>query len=252
MPGNTDPIYSRVGVIQGAGIVLTTAANDYTGLSPYNVRCFVADSLNGGYIERLRFKPLGTNVASVARVFLNPGIVGHMAALLTTPAAPTGTPSASGGTMLSGTSVFVAKIVAVDANGCLSAVGTESSTVTVAGPTGSIAWTWTAVTGAVSYRIYTGHAGAGSEAGYWTSSTNSYTQIAMAEGSGWTDGVPTATNNIFYGEIGLAATTLSASAPLQEIDYPMSFALPAGWEVYVGLGTAVAAGWAVSAIGGAY
>jgi hypothetical protein len=32
----------------------------------------------------------------------------------------------------------------------------------------------------------------------------------------------------------------------------MNFALPAGFRIYVGLGTAVAAGWVVTAIAGDY
>ena len=252
MSGNASPIYSRVGSISGTGVALTTAANDYTGLSPYNLQVFKADPTNGGFIQRLRFKALGTNVASVGRVFLNPGAgTGHMAALLSTPAAPTGTPSTSGGTMLTGTTYY-AKIVAVDVNGCLSAVGSESSAVSVTGPTGSIAWAWTAVTGASSYRIYISTTAAGAEFGYFTSSTNSYTQIAMPEGTGFTYGAPTPTNNLFFGEISLPATTVSATAGTPDVDYPMNIALPPGWNIFVGLGTTVAAGWSVTAIAGAY
>jgi hypothetical protein len=62
----------------------------------------------------------------------------------------------------------------------------------------------------------------------------------------------TATNNVFYGEISLPATTLIATAATVEIDYPMNFALPAGFRIYFGLGTAVAAGWACTPIAGRY
>lgn len=62
----------------------------------------------------------------------------------------------------------------------------------------------------------------------------------------------TATNNSFYGEITLPATTISSSAALVDVDYPMEFALPAGWRIYVGLGAAVAAGWVCTAIAGDY
>ena len=62
----------------------------------------------------------------------------------------------------------------------------------------------------------------------------------------------TATNNVFYGEITLPATTATAVAATVEIDYPMVFALPAGFRIYVGLGTAVAAGWVCCAVGGEY
>lgn len=62
----------------------------------------------------------------------------------------------------------------------------------------------------------------------------------------------TATNNQFYGEVSLPATTAIATAATVEIDYPMNFALPAGFRLYFGLGTAVAAGWVASVIGGNY
>lgn len=62
----------------------------------------------------------------------------------------------------------------------------------------------------------------------------------------------TAANNVFYGEISLPATTAIATAATVEIDYPLSFALPAGFRIYAGLGTAVAAGWVATAIAGRY
>ena len=62
----------------------------------------------------------------------------------------------------------------------------------------------------------------------------------------------TATNNCFYGEVSLPATTGIATSATVEIDYPMEFALPAGFRIYFNLGTTVAAGWNCVAIGGKY
>src|SRR3954471_7717580 len=62
----------------------------------------------------------------------------------------------------------------------------------------------------------------------------------------------TATNNSFYGEISLPATTASATAATPDVDYAMNFPLPAGFRIYVGLGTTVAGGWAVTPIAGKY
>lgn len=61
-----------------------------------------------------------------------------------------------------------------------------------------------------------------------------------------------ATNNVFYGEVSLPATTLINTAATVEIDYPLDFALPPGFRIYFGLGTAVAAGWVATVIGGNY
>jgi len=62
----------------------------------------------------------------------------------------------------------------------------------------------------------------------------------------------TATNNVFYGEVSLPGTTAINTAATVDVDYPMNFALPAGYKLYVGLGTTVAAGWVASVIAGAY
>ena len=61
-----------------------------------------------------------------------------------------------------------------------------------------------------------------------------------------------AANNSFFGELGLPATAASASSPTVDIDYSLEFALPAGFRIYVGLGTAVAAGWVVTCLAGKY
>jgi hypothetical protein len=62
----------------------------------------------------------------------------------------------------------------------------------------------------------------------------------------------TATNNVFYGEVSLPATTATTTAATVDIDYPMNFALPPGYKLYVGLGATVVAGWVASVIAGAY
>lgn len=145
MSANTQPIYSIAGDVSvDSGTTMattfTTAAADYTGATATNNKLvFTANATNGGFIQRLRFKAIGTNTASVARIFLNNG------------------------------------------------------------------------------------------------SANT-----------------TAANNSFYGEVSLPATTAIATAATVEIDYPMNFALPPGFKIYVGLGTTVSAGWVCVAIGGEY
>jgi hypothetical protein len=61
-----------------------------------------------------------------------------------------------------------------------------------------------------------------------------------------------AANNVFYGEVSLPATTANAAAATVEIDYPLNLALPPGFRLYFGLGTAVAAGWVACVVGGEY
>lgn len=138
MAGNNDPIYSRVGAI-GQTTGITSAQNTYDGAGANDTLVFTADATNGSFVQRLRFKAKGTNVQTVARIYINNG------------------------------------------------------------------------------------------------STNG-----------------TAANNVFYGEFSLPATTATATASTGDFDYALNFALPVGWRIYVGLGTAVAAGWTVSTIAGNY
>lgn len=246
MAGNLNPIFSRVGDFQ-AGPTLVTAANDFTGLSANNQLCFTADATNGGFIQRLRFKAIGTNVASVARVFINNG-KSHLAPAISAVAGtPTGTPSGSGGTLATGS--YFAKVYAVDEFGAITAAATETASISVTGPTGSIAYAWTASTGAVSYIIAVGLA-TGAQQTYFTSSTNSFTQVSP--GTPNLNAAFTLTNNFFYDEISLPATTSISNAQTITIDLPMNIALPPGYQIFVGLGTTVAAGWIVSGVAGKY
>lgn len=144
MPGNPSPIFSRVGDVSnnatsGMATTILTATADYTGVSTNHKKVFTADVTNGGFIQKLRFKALGTNIATVARIYLNNGDVNTLAV-----------------------------------------------------------------------------------------------------------------NNSFYGEVSLPATTAIATAATIDIDYPMNLALNPNFAIWVGLGTTVAAGWVVTAVGGKY
>lgn len=80
MPGNTTPIYSRVGDIQwgaadgdgGTAGPLKTAntAKDGTGTT---LTIFTADATNGGRVDRISARAAGTNAATVLRIFVNNG-----------------------------------------------------------------------------------------------------------------------------------------------------------------------------------
>jgi hypothetical protein len=144
LAGNAAPIYSKDGEVSnngttGMNALVTAAANDYTGAGANNSLIFTADATNGSFVQRIRFKAGGTNVASVARIFLNNG-----------------------------------------------------------------------------------------------------------------SALTTATNNVFFGEVSLPATTAIATAATVEIDYPLNFALPPGFRIAFGLGTAVAAGWVACVVAGNY
>jgi predicted ribonuclease toxin of YeeF-YezG toxin-antitoxin module len=78
--------------------------------------------------------------------------------------------------------------------------------------------------------------------------TASVARIYLNNGSSNT----TATNNTFYGQVSLPATTAINTAATVEIDYPMNVALNPGFRIYAGLGTTVAASWVCTAVGGKY
>jgi len=73
MAANTQPIFSSLGDIEWGATAITTAntAKDGTG-TVLNV--FTADATNGGFVQRIRFRSAGTNIATVARVFINNGL----------------------------------------------------------------------------------------------------------------------------------------------------------------------------------
>lgn len=70
MPANTSQIFSKVGSIAWGSLSAANTALDGTGTV---VTLFTADATNGSRVERLRFQALGTNVATVARIFINNG-----------------------------------------------------------------------------------------------------------------------------------------------------------------------------------
>jgi len=72
MSANTSPIYTGTPDIQWGTTLLATAntAKDGTGTQ---LTVFTADATNGGYVQKITFRPTGTATASVARVFINNG-----------------------------------------------------------------------------------------------------------------------------------------------------------------------------------
>jgi hypothetical protein len=135
---NTSPIFSVASAIEWSSGAIT-AANTTTDLTSGTIYAIFTGGTNGSYIQRIRFRHLGTNIATVARVWINNGST-----------------------------------------------------------TGSAA------------------------------------------------------NNTLWDEITLAANTLSQTAAAINYELPFGFALPAGYVIYVTLGTAVAAGFKATIIGGDY
>jgi len=73
MAANTDPIYTRTADLQVAGAVVGPTANtnqDGTSSSTSATQIFVADANEGGFVQKVILKPVGSPAATVARIFL--------------------------------------------------------------------------------------------------------------------------------------------------------------------------------------
>jgi hypothetical protein len=72
MPANVQPIYTRVPDIQWAtsAVLAANTTKDLTSGTIYPV--FTAGT-EGSFVQRIRFRALGTNVVTVARVWINNG-----------------------------------------------------------------------------------------------------------------------------------------------------------------------------------
>lgn len=108
---------------------------------------------------------------------------------MVTPGTPT-VSATTGGTLAAGT--YYIKIVASDGVG--TTTGSSEASCTVDGTTtNACSISWSAVTGASSYRVYVGSSSGGQDR-YWSTSATSYTLTAFGTGDGSTAGtVPTVT-----------------------------------------------------------
>jgi hypothetical protein len=254
MAGNQSPIFSRVGDITGS-VILVGAANDYTGNNINNTVVYQADPINGGFVQRLRFKALGTNVATVARIYINEGYPA-LANTAGIPGTPTAVVNNTAGSGVLQPGSYYSVVQSIDQYGIPTNFSAESTVATVTSNTANIVFSWTPGPNAQSYRLFVGPS-AGGEVIYFPSTANTYT-VSNVQPNLVTNtplqGQPKdfTSVNMFYGEISLPATTASASAATVDIDYPMNIALPPSYHILVGLGTAVAAGWTVTTIAGKY
>ena len=70
---NSLPIYTRIADVQWS-VSANTANTTVDSTTGASYQCFSADTTQGGYVQRIRFRTLGTNLAAtVARVFINNG-----------------------------------------------------------------------------------------------------------------------------------------------------------------------------------
>lgn len=75
MPANTSPIYSIAGrndsvAANNSGLVVGPTANTALDGSGTMYKAFTAGS-NGSYVQKIRFRPVGSPAATVCRVFIS-------------------------------------------------------------------------------------------------------------------------------------------------------------------------------------
>jgi hypothetical protein len=77
MPANTAPIFSAKGAIQWNPAILSAAntAKDGTGTVATVFTGNAAGNNAGNFVQKLIARPIGTNVATVLRIFINNGAV---------------------------------------------------------------------------------------------------------------------------------------------------------------------------------
>lgn len=82
MPANTNPIFSAKGAIQWNPAILLAAntAKDGTGTVATVFTGNAAGNASGNFVQKLVARALGTNVATVLRVFINNGSANTTAA----------------------------------------------------------------------------------------------------------------------------------------------------------------------------
>lgn len=129
-----------------------------------------------------------------------------------------------------------------------------SGTAATAGTPGLTANTTTDLTAGTNYGpIFTGKAVDGSRLDFIklrALGTNVATVIRIWINNGSATG--TAANNTLYLERTLASTTASQTSEQPDILLPLGISIPAGYRIYATFGTAVAAGFHLTAIAGDY
>ena len=79
MPANTAPIFTLAPDVQWSPIPVVTSNATTDGTTGTTYLIFSA-SVDGGFVQRVRFRPLGTNVATVGRLWINNGATSGSAA----------------------------------------------------------------------------------------------------------------------------------------------------------------------------
>ena len=67
---NTEPRFTSEPDIQGTDVIGTSANTSYDGTGSNVYPIFQADATNGGFVQKIRLKPIGSPAKTVARLFI--------------------------------------------------------------------------------------------------------------------------------------------------------------------------------------
>lgn len=281
MPQCTTPIFIRRPKISWSNVI-TVISNTRDGTNTtFQQPLFSANTENGSYLDYIRVKSLGSNFTGVARIFLNNG--GNTTnAVNNSMMAEISLPISTWSETITTTDVSYYTRLAIPA-GWNVYVSVANSINATAG------WNFTAVGGdyerlpggaqpiflqipkmrqsntlLTQNQTRTGVAGTLTQVFAANTANGSYLDYIKAKPLG-TNVVTVAriflnnggattvvNNNVLFSEVNLPATTLSEVAGLTEIPIGMKLPLPPGYNVFVTLGTTVAAGWTFLGVGGDY
>lgn len=167
-------------VVVPSNVILDSQAMIANLLTSRNAYCF--DVRPFAHLLRLEIEAaFGTGIScgtnsQQAHIIIGDYRVWHCKGSTAAPTALAGATATTGGTLTANTRYYV--VTAIDAEGGESLSSNEVS-VTSTGSTSANTLTWTAMAGAVSYRIYRGTATGGQNL-YYTSVTNSFTDTGGA------------------------------------------------------------------------
>ena len=161
-------------------------------------------------------------------LFTTGGMSGNSLKLtqVATPAAASGTGSATGGSLAAGN--YYVRVVGIDVNGQTTLPSAESTVVTTTGSTSSIAYIIPATVGVNSYRIYVTQTSGTYTSGYFTFSpdylTNYFTLTTL---SGTTAGSLPSINNT--GGVNIAGNIIANGSPVPVLGQSIVSAM--GWNL---------------------
>ena len=280
MPGGTLPLFIQQPMLQWSNTISTNnSTKDGTGIT-FEQPLVTGNIQNGTYVDYVRYRALGTTFATVARIFLNNGGVtsnavnNSLIAEMTLPgqtwSETISIPEYTQFLKLSipaGHNVYtcLANTVNTVSGWDITAIGGHyglppGGSVPIFVRTPKIFFSNNIITqnqtrfgGGTLALVYQSNSGNGSYLDHIRAKAAGTNAITVGRVWIFNGGIQGQANNYtLFTEVSLPAITLSEVASTQDVPIPMKIGLPPNYNVYVTIGTTVAAGWAFTGVGGDY